>query len=122
MDRQWYYGVKLAALVSDQGLIHGFISAPANTEERFLAEALWRFHHDPTAEPPSADALQSVVGRARRNQGQRRGFTGPVGPCFGAGLGLLSTPILADDGYAGEYWQAHWRDDLGASYRLRLKC
>ncbi|MEF2280507.1 hypothetical protein V3W47_19660, partial [Deinococcus sp. YIM 134068] len=113
-DRQWFYGVKLAALVSDQGLIHGFISGPANTEERFLAEGLWRFRHDPIAETPTGDELVGVLGKAHRQHGQRQGPSGPLGPCFGAGQGERRVPILADDGYAGEQWQRHWQAAYGA--------
>lgn len=119
VDRQWFYGVKLAALVDDQGLIHGFVSGPANTEERFLAEGLWRFRHDPAAESPTGDDLVGALGKAHRRGGQRQGPTGALGPCFGAGVGGLPGPILADDGYLGRDWQAHWQEAFGVTVVTR---
>ena len=42
-DRDYYYGVKLLTAVGNShGLITGFVFGPANTEERWLGEALPR--------------------------------------------------------------------------------
>lgn len=120
VDRTWFYGVKLAALVDDQGWIHGCVSGPANTEERFLAEGLWRFRLDPTREAPTGDDLLGALGKAHRHGGQRQGPTGPLGPCYAAGQGTLST-ILADDGYGGAAWQTHWHQAYDATVVTRTQ-
>ena len=39
-DKRWYYGCKLLLSVTPQGVVTGFVAGPANTEERWLAEAL----------------------------------------------------------------------------------
>lgn len=112
VDRGWFYGAKLALEVCDQGLIHGFVSGPANTEERFLAEALWQWQHDPNAPTPSADALLEVLGPTHRAGGQRQGPSGPLGPRFGAGAATRHL-MLGDAGYAGAAWQRHWQQAWG---------
>ncbi|MBZ9715722.1 hypothetical protein [Deinococcus multiflagellatus] len=110
VDRRFFYGVKLVALVSDQGLIHGFISGPANTEERFLLEGLLRWRADPLAEPPTGEALTALLGPSHRHRGQRKGPSGPLGPRYAAGQATEPIVILADDGYAGQAWQTHWHE------------
>lgn len=112
VDRQYFYGVKLAVLVCNIGLIHGFTSGPANTEERFLFETLLRFRHNAEAEQPTADDLLSILGPSHRKGGKRKGPSGPLGPCFGAGIAQPNEIIFGDDGFAGQDWQAHWQTDF----------
>jgi len=113
-DRQWYYGLGLLTVVRADGVISGFVLAPADTEERWLAEALLRWRQDPAAPPPTAEELARVLGPAHKAGGQRRGPTGPLGPRGAVGAASRD-PYLGDLGFAGAAWQAHWRTAYGAS-------
>ena len=44
-DRDWYYGCKLLLAVTPQGVCTGFVLAPANTEDRWAAEAFLCWRH-----------------------------------------------------------------------------
>jgi hypothetical protein len=112
-DRDWYYGVKLLTSVNDHGLITGFVVGPANTEERWLGEALLRWRAFPGAAPPKASDLEAVLGSRGPKRGPRRGPSGPLGVATGAGMATAAL-YLADLGYAGEVWAAHWQADYGA--------
>jgi hypothetical protein len=113
-DKDWYYGVSLLTVVRADGVITGFVLGPANTEERWLADALLRWRQDPTAPVPTAEELVPVLGPTHHTGGTRRGPTGPLGP-RGA-VGVASTdPYLGDLGFAGAAWQAHWRTDYAAT-------
>jgi hypothetical protein len=107
-DKEWYYGVKLLLAVSPEGLVTGFVFGPANTEERWLAEALLGWRLDPSAPAPTAEALAEVLGPAHRNQGERRGPTGPIfGACARGG-----ELYLGDLGFRGAAWREHWLRDF----------
>ena len=111
-DRDWYYGVKLLLAVSPEGQVTGFVFGPANTEERWLAEALlgWRF--DPSQPEPTAQAIAAVLGPSHRKGGER---TGPTGPILAPGVGQAeSTLYLGDLGFDGSAWSGHWLDDYAA--------
>jgi hypothetical protein len=112
-DRDWFYGVKLLTAVSDHGLITGFVAGPANTEERWLAEALLRWRVWPEAAVPKAPDLEAYLGSRGPKRGERRGPTGPLGLARGAGSPTAEM-YVADLGYAGEKWAEHWRADYGA--------
>jgi hypothetical protein len=111
-DREWYSGVSLLEVVSPDGSITGFVLGPANTEGRWLADALFRWRADPTAPCPTAAELEQILGKTRL-KGGRRGPTGPIEPRLGVG-----TPgdqlYLGDGGFRGWYWHFHWRVDYGA--------
>jgi hypothetical protein len=107
-DRSFYYGVKLLLAVTDHGLITGFVFGPANTEERWLAEALLRWRVWPQAAPPQAADLATVLPTDHLSRGPRRGPSGLVTPATGAGR-PSAVCYLADLGYAGQAWHAHWR-------------
>lgn len=81
-ERGWYYGCKVLLAVSAEGVITGFVVAPAATEERWLADALlcwrtdrWRPPWSPAELPPS-----------HRKGGGYVGPTGPLWPPDGAGV------------------------------------
>jgi hypothetical protein len=113
-DRDWYYGVKLLTAVNAHGLITGFVVGPANTEERWLGEALLRWRAFPLAEGPKASDLERVLPKPHdKRKGARKGPSGPVGLASGAGQ-ATSELYIADLGYAGEAWEGHWRADYGA--------
>jgi hypothetical protein len=112
-DKEWYYGLKMLAAVDNHGFLGGFLAGPANTEERWLAEAFFRWRLDPTLPAPTADDLAPVLGPTHRAGGQRQGPTGPLGPRPGVGV-PSSAPAIGDLNYAGETWNRHWRQDYGA--------
>jgi hypothetical protein len=108
-DRAWYFGCQLWVAVTDEGVITGFVLAPASCEGRWVAEAFLCWRHDRLAEPWGADDIPA----AQRWYKRYRGPTGPIWPR--AGVGLLSVvPYLADDGLAGAAWTPHWQADYGA--------
>lgn len=112
-DRDYYYGVKLLTAVNAHGLITGFVFAPANTEERRLAEALLRWRAFPQAPPPCVADLEAVLPKWRPSRGHRRGPTGPVAP--DTGVGQATAPLyLGDLGFAGQAWKPHWYLDYEA--------
>lgn len=113
-DKEWYYGVKMLGAADSHGFLTGFLAGPANTEERWLAEAFLRWRQDPTLPEPTAHELVPVLGPSHRTGGQRQGPTGPLGPRQGVGA-PTSLPAIADLNYAGLAWARHWRDDYGAA-------
>ena len=111
-DREWYYGVKMLAAVDSHGFLSGFLAGPANTEERWLAEAFLRWRLDPSLPAPTSDDMAPILGPAHRRGGQRQGPTGPLGPRLGVGQPSWA-PTIADLNYDGENWNRHWRHHLG---------
>ena len=112
-DRRWEYGIKLLAVVEESGCVSGFIAGPANTEERWLAEALLSWRKDPHSPQPSAAGLASVLGPAHRKGGVRRGPAGGLWPVEGAGE-AAGEIYLADRGFSGSSWERHWSHSYGA--------
>ena len=113
-DKDFSYGVKLFLAVNAHGLITGFVFGPANTEERWLADALLRWRREPAAPPPTAAALAPVLAPLPYHQRRRQGPTGPLLPALAAGLPAPG-PYLADGGLRGTSWVRHWRRDYGAA-------
>jgi hypothetical protein len=101
-DKDWYYGVSLLGAVTSRGLISGCVLGPANTQERWLAEALLRWRQAPTAPPPCAADLAPVVGPSHK-RGGRVGPTGPLAPGRASAwpVGLPTWPIWALRGRRG---------------------
>jgi hypothetical protein len=108
-DRDWYYGCKLLLAVTREGVITGFLLAPASTEDRWVAEAFWCWRASPQAEPCGPTAFPP----SHRRGG---GYVGPTGPRWPRqGVGAASAaPYLVDRGFRGAWWQAHWQHDYGA--------
>ena len=108
-DRDWYYGCKLLLSVTPQGVCTGFVLAPANTEDRWVAEAFLCWRHALDQAPMAPEELP------RRRCG--RVYVGPTGPVgLRHGVGQLSRrSYVADNGFFGSWWQAHWQTDYGAS-------
>lgn len=108
-DHQYAYGCSLLLAVAADGPITGVVVGPANTQERWLLDALLVWRVSPAAEPWT---VADLAARTRRGQG----WTGPTGPRWwpdsvGApGLGLY----LADQGFSGVAWSAHWVEDANA--------
>lgn len=109
-DKHFYYGEALLLAVSAEGVITGFVAGPANTEGRWLFDALLCWRADPT-QPPWTVA---EVPTPRKRRG---GYVGPTGPRWWTGtVGDDSrVPYITDDGFTGKAWIGHWHDDLGAT-------
>ena len=110
-DKEWYYGCKLLVAVTPTGVVTGFVVAPANPEERWVADALLGWRVAPHAAPLQVADLPSP----RRSNG--RPYVGPTGPRWppqGAGAPSRGG-YLADKGFWGRWWQQHWRQDYGAA-------
>ena len=54
-QRAWYYGCKLLLSVTPQGICTGFVLAPANTEDRWVAESFVCWRHDLYQAPVSPE-------------------------------------------------------------------
>lgn len=112
-DKDWYYGVKLFAALSERGCVSGFTVAPANTEDRWMAEGLFRWREDSEAGQPTEEELAGVLGPSHRRGGKRVGPTGPLWPVEGVGK-QLGEAYLADRGFSGKEWERHWKQDYGS--------
>jgi hypothetical protein len=108
-DRDWYYGGKLLVAVTPTGVLTGFLLAPASTEDRWVADAFWCWRAPPMAEPWGPAALPP----SHRRGGSYVGPTGPRWPRQGVGAAPAG-PYVADRGFRGAWWQAHWQQDYGA--------
>jgi hypothetical protein len=117
-DKHFYYGVKLLGVISDLGTLTGWVSGPADCDERWLTEALLAWRQDPTAAPPTAEALAPVLGPSHKAQGRRRGPSGPLGPSRGAGV-REGGAWVADLGFWGDQWVAHWAEAYGVQMVTR---
>jgi len=102
-DDDWHYGVCLLLCVDQAGSITGFVAGPANTGERWLADALLRWRVDPAASTPTAAQLAPRLGKPKEKGGERAGPTGPVGPWLGAGdqAPVATWPTWASPGSTG---------------------
>lgn len=110
-DHDWYYGVKLLLAVNPQGQVTGFVYGPANTEERWLAEALLGWRDEPNRAAPTAAGLAGTLGPSHKAGAKR---LGPSGPIPAAGVGRANSSLyLGDLGFAGDAWVGHWLRDYG---------
>lgn len=109
-DRDWYFGCQVWIAVTDDGIVTGFVVAPASCEGRWVADAVLCWRHDRWAEPWGADDIPP----GKRWYTPYRGPTGPIWPRDGVGE-PITVPYLADDGLAGKAWAPHWHDDYGAT-------
>jgi hypothetical protein len=117
-DRQLYYGVKVLAAVDAAGFVTGWVEGPASTEEHWLAEALFMWRQQPSAPPPSADALADVLGPTHHRGGQRQGPRGPMRGRHSAGA-WFAGPTLGDLGFGGTTWRHHWHADWATAVLLK---
>jgi hypothetical protein len=103
-DQEWYYGVKLSLSVNPQGPVTGFVLAPAKTSERWPADYVFCYRHDPQGKPATLEDLPPSHGKKR---------TGPDGVIWPrAGLGKRNPELyITDRGFNGAWWQEHWEKD-----------
>ena len=101
-DRRFYYGCKLIVSVSCQGVMTGFVIAPASTEDRWVAESFLCWRNDQMRKSRRTQDLP-----IRGNGSRYVGATGPIWPGFAVGR-LISEPYLEDNGFFGSVWQTYW--------------
>jgi hypothetical protein len=107
-DGEWYYGIKLLASLDPAHGVTGFVCGPANTDERWLADAMLHWRVEPHAPAPTATALASALGPTHHRHGERRGPSGPLFSPLASGS-PSAVPYLGDRGYDGSQWTQHWR-------------
>ena len=103
---RYFYGLHLLLVISSTGIATGWTLAAANVQERWLAELLL-----------SARAgCSQLTGPLDPRTGRPR--LGPpsdwVGPVQGCGE-RSGKPLVADLGFDGADWEAHWASDYGTS-------
>jgi hypothetical protein len=111
-DRDWFFGCKVLLSCTPGGAVTGFVAGPADTDERWLAEAWACWRAAPAARP--WDGGRHRLPARHKRGGRYRGPTGPIWPRAGAGH-PTGAPALADLGYRGAHWRAHWQRDYGAT-------
>jgi hypothetical protein len=112
-DHDWFFGQRTVLSVDAHGSITGAVSGPANTEEHWLAEALFRWRRAPSAPAPTAAQLDPLLGPTHRPGGHRQGPSGPLS-LRGAVGSVPDAVYLGDLGYQGAEWIRHWRECYGA--------
>jgi hypothetical protein len=112
VDKDWFFGCKVLVSCTPSGAVTGFVVGPADTEERWLAEAWACWRADPTASP--WDGQHHHLPPSHQPRGHRRGPTGPIWPRDGAGQ-WTAAPAIADRGFRGAHWTSHWLADYGAA-------
>lgn len=102
-DMEWYYGVKLGLAANPQGLVTGFIMAPARTSDRWPAEYLFYYRNHSLGRLARAEDL--------RYQGKKR--LGPGGAIWSKkGIGPGNPALyLTDRGFNGNWWMEHWKSE-----------
>lgn len=97
---RYFYGVHLLLVVSASGVATGWTLAAGNIQDRWLAELLLSSR----AGQPQLTGPQDDAGQSRLTPPDD--WMGPLQSC-GRRRGC---PVLADLGYAGDDWHAHWLD------------
>jgi hypothetical protein len=97
----WFFGNRLLASVTEQGVLTGWLLATANVSERFILQALLSARAGcPTLDAPGPDAHHK----------QTDYLLPPVeriGPFQAVGA-YTSRPYLADGGFNTQRWADHW--------------
>jgi len=108
-DRAWYYGCELLLAVAQHGPITGFVLGPANTDDRWFADALLCWRRDGQGRPWTVADLPP----SHRRGGGHVGPTGPLWPRAGVGV-PSQAPYIGDGAFGGGVWTPHWRQDYDA--------
>jgi hypothetical protein len=111
-DKDWFFGIRMLVAVQPTGAISGFVAGPASTAEQWLAECLFRWRRAISLPAPTLEELAPLLGMTRAWVAARRGPVGALGPRHGVGMARRG-PVVADLGYRGQAWHAHWRADYG---------
>jgi len=107
-DKKCHVGFKILSVINSHGLISGFLISSANTEERSLAECLFRFRNNPSEEAPSGIEMDFILGGTEK-KGKRSIRVGLTSSVVMAGAGFPpNCPYLGDAGYRGKKWNEMW--------------
>lgn len=117
-DRRMRYGLKILTVTNSASLITGFVIAPANTDERFLAESLFRFRRDPDALVPSGPEMDLELGLGSRHSAIS-GKIGITGTIITAGVGFENKELkIGDLGFRGKQWKSFWKKEYGIDFMI----
>lgn len=110
VGKGWYYGVCLLGCVTASGVMTGFVTSPAGTNEHWLANALFSWRHD-----SRAILIDMEITASARKHGRQ--ITGPAGHHLSpTTAGIAVTDLyLADQGFQGTVWQVTWKTRCGAT-------
>jgi hypothetical protein len=112
-DKKCHVGFKILSVINSHNLISGFLISSANTEERSLAESLFRFRNNPNEEAPSGIEMDFILGDTEK-KGKRSIRVGLTSPVVMAGAGFPpACPYLGDAGYRGKKWNEMWLNTYG---------
>lgn len=101
----FFYGYHGLLAVTPSGLVTGWLLAAGNVQDRWLAELLLSAR----AGQPQLTGPGLPTG-VRQPQPPQEWLSPP------ASAGPASAgPLVADRGFAGDYWQPHWAADYGAT-------
>jgi len=98
---RYFYGLHLLLVVSTSGLPTGWTLAAGNVQDRWLAELLLSTR---------AGQAQLTDPGAHSDVPQVAPPTDWIGPTQGCGANR-NRPVIADPGFDGQFWLAHWADD-----------
>lgn len=106
----WYYGVSMLQCITASGVITGFVTSPANSAERWAANALFSWRADPTVPPVDIEQTTQTRKPSHRLVGPRGHQLSPTT------AGERVTGIyLADRGFTGVEFHRTWRTRCGAT-------
>ncbi len=109
-DHTFFYGCSLLLAVTPAGVITGFVVGPAGTQDRWLFDAFVGWRADPTTPLWTVEDLAQADSRNRSRHRRQTGATGPR--WWPESVGHAQSGVyLTDDGFKGQGWHRHWRDD-----------
>jgi hypothetical protein len=101
----WFFGRQVLLAVSPRGAVHGWLLAHASSDDRWVLEAMLS----------SRQGQRQMIGPAPSpKQASRQTCPSPDSwsPSLTCGTDWR-LPVLADRGFNGARWQAHWRASYG---------
>jgi hypothetical protein len=102
---RYFYGVRMAMVITQSGVATGWALASGNVQERWVAELLFS----------TRAGIPQLQGPLAPDTGQPKvtpptDWMAPVPSC-----GVASNkPVMSDSGFRGDDWLAHWAEAYGA--------
>jgi hypothetical protein len=103
---RYFYGLHLLLAISSSGIATGWTLAAANVQERWLAELLLSAR---AGEPRLTGPIDPRTAAPRLEPPSDW-----IGPTQGCGV-RRGKPLVADLGFDGADWQAHWAGNYGTT-------
>jgi len=103
----WFYGEQLLMSASSTGVITGWLVGPAQIDDRWMMEAFLstRHSHMRMIGPEPAGSKKYEITYVATPES--------LGPAITTGVSIDKL-YLADKGFNGERWRAHWQDEYHA--------